>query len=135
MGTLARPVRSTSTEGTGKSTHPPRVQPASANVSKKSNRLRELLDEIRALRQDVRRMNDRLEREQSARSEPQKPTKASSPLGHDHSAIDPAEFVDLVSQPPSAAATKSLKPGETLFLLATPRVIAQDAKEELSSAP
>lgn len=66
---------------------PPRVQPASATSSKKTDQLRELLDEIRELRRDVRRLNELLEREHSAR-----------PLGEEKSAVVAAEFDKLVAQ-------------------------------------
>ncbi len=98
MGTLARPLELTKIDGTGRSAHPTRVKPASANTSKKNDQLRKLLDEIRELRQDVRRLNERLDREQTARPEKPEPPKASSPLGQERSEDDAAEFDKLVAQ-------------------------------------
>lgn len=91
---LAKPI----TAGSGKSAQPPRVKPASATSAKKADQLRELLDEIRELRQDVRRLNERLEREQAERTQKNKPSKASSPVGQEQSATEATEFDKLVAQ-------------------------------------
>jgi Flp pilus assembly secretin CpaC/thiol-disulfide isomerase/thioredoxin len=46
-----------------------RVRPAAATSSKKTDQLRELLEEIRELRRDVRSLNERLERDRVEKSE------------------------------------------------------------------